>query len=88
MARRYAEIVKRRHVERDPDNAGYYAANYDHVPAHDRRVRRCDANRFRDGSAKRELLTYHDAYAYFARTYGWDVIGAIQVSDFEDPTPV
>ena len=36
---------------------------------------------------KRELLTYHDAYAYFARTYDWKVIGAIQVSDFEDPTP-
>ena len=37
--------------------------------------------------AKRKLLTYHDAYAYFGRDYGWDVIGAIQVSDFEDPTP-
>ena len=36
---------------------------------------------------KRELLTYHDAYAYFARDYDWNVIGAIQVSDFEDPTP-
>ena len=36
---------------------------------------------------RRVLLTYHDAYAYFARDYGWDVIGAIQVSDFEDPTP-
>ena len=37
--------------------------------------------------ARRKLLTYHDAYAYFARSYGWDVVGAIQVSDFEDPTP-
>jgi ABC-type Zn uptake system ZnuABC Zn-binding protein ZnuA len=37
--------------------------------------------------AKRKLLTYHDAYAYFGRDYGWDIIGAIQVSDFEDPTP-
>ena len=35
----------------------------------------------------RKLLTYHDAYAYFAEEYGWEVIGAIQVSDFEDPTP-
>ena len=34
----------------------------------------------------RKLLTYHDAYAYFGREYGWDIIGAIQVSDFEDPT--
>ncbi len=35
----------------------------------------------------KELLTYHDAYAYFAKTYGWTVIGAIQPQSFEDPTP-
>ena len=28
--------------------------------------------------AERKLLTYHDAYAYFAKDYGWTVIGAIQ----------
>lgn len=38
-------------------------------------------------SSRRTLLTYHDAYAYFSRDYGWDVIGAIQPSNFEDPTP-
>jgi len=26
----------------------------------------------------RELLTYHDSFPYFAREYGWQVIGAIQ----------
>ncbi|MGZ6791559.1 MAG: metal ABC transporter substrate-binding protein [Mycobacteriales bacterium] len=36
---------------------------------------------------KKELLTYHDAYAYFGRDYGWKVIGAVQPSNFEDPTP-
>lgn len=35
----------------------------------------------------RKLLTYHDAYAYFAETYGWEVVGAIQVSDFGEPRP-
>ena len=34
-----------------------------------------------------KLLTYHDAYAYFAETYGWEVIGAVQPKNFEDPTP-
>ena len=34
----------------------------------------------------RKLLTYHDAYAYFAATYGWTVIGAIQPSSFDEPT--
>ncbi len=28
----------------------------------------------------RQLLTYHDADAYFAETYDWDVIGAMQVA--------
>ena len=58
--------------ERDPDNADYYAANYDAFAALDRRAstRRCGRRSPRSPSAK--LLTYHDAYAYFAETYGWD----------------
>jgi len=32
-------------------------------------------------------VTYHDAYAYFADNYGWEVVGALQPSDFADPTP-
>jgi ABC-type Zn uptake system ZnuABC Zn-binding protein ZnuA len=31
--------------------------------------------------------TYHDAYAYFAAHYGYTVIGAIQPSSFDEPTP-
>jgi manganese/iron transport system substrate-binding protein len=35
----------------------------------------------------RKLLTYHDSFPYFAREYGWQIIGAIQPADFSDPTP-
>jgi hypothetical protein len=35
----------------------------------------------------RLLLTYHDAYAYFAEEYGWTVLGAVQPSSFDEPTP-
>jgi len=35
----------------------------------------------------RTLLTYHDAYAYFARHFGYEVIGAIQPQSFEEPSP-
>ncbi len=35
----------------------------------------------------RTLLTYHDAYAYFALRYGYEVIGAIQPQSFEEPSP-
>jgi ABC-type Zn uptake system ZnuABC Zn-binding protein ZnuA len=35
----------------------------------------------------RKLLTYHDSWAYFAPRYGMKVIGAIQPSDFGEPSP-
>lgn len=86
LARRYAEIVKDDMSTRDPANADYYAANYEAFSAliddFDVAMRATF-----ETVPKRALLTYHDAYAYFGVTYGWDIIGAIQVSDFEDPTP-
>ena len=86
-ALKYAAIIRDTLSERDPDNAAYFAANYEKFEAKvgefDKAMRASFATIPR---ARRKLLTYHDAYAYFARTYGWDVIGAIQVSDFEDPT--
>jgi ABC-type Zn uptake system ZnuABC Zn-binding protein ZnuA len=36
---------------------------------------------------ERNLLTYHDAYAYFARHFEYEVIGAIQPQSFEEPSP-
>ncbi|HWT21969.1 MAG TPA: metal ABC transporter substrate-binding protein [Solirubrobacteraceae bacterium] len=87
-ALQYARIVRDDLSARDPRNAAYYAANYAEFAALvgelDRAMRTSFATIPR---ANRKLLTYHDAYAYFGRTYGWDIIGAIQVSDFEDPTP-
>jgi ABC-type Zn uptake system ZnuABC Zn-binding protein ZnuA len=35
----------------------------------------------------RRLLTYHDSWPYFARRYGFQIIGAVQPSDFADPSP-
>lgn len=37
-------------------------------------------------ASNRRLLTYHDSFPYFAREYGWEVLGAIQPSDFSEPT--
>ncbi|MGI8439336.1 MAG: metal ABC transporter substrate-binding protein [Thermoleophilaceae bacterium] len=87
-AMKYAEIVRDDLSKRDPDNAGYYRGNYDRFAAlvgeFDGAMRKAFATL---PASRRKLLTYHDAYAYFARDYGWKVIGAIQVSDFEDPSP-
>ena len=88
FGRLYAEIVADDLSRRDPGNAGYYAEN---LRAFEAVVDELDAA-MRAAFAtipagQRKLLTYHDAYAYFAQSYGWEIIGAIQVSDFDDPTP-
>lgn len=83
----YARIVRTDLSKRDPANAAYYAANYGRFAG---QVARFDAAMRASfatiGARDRKLLTYHDAYAYFGRDYGWTVIGAIQPSDFEEPT--
>ena len=88
FAKRYAEIVGDTMAERDPDNAQTYRRNYDAFAAvvdeFDEAMRTSFATIAKD---KRKLLTYHDAYAYFAEDYDWEVIGAIQVADFGDPSP-
>jgi ABC-type Zn uptake system ZnuABC Zn-binding protein ZnuA len=85
---KYAAIMRDTFAERDPDNADYFKDNFDKFEAKvdefDKAMRASFATLPRE---RRKLLTYHDAYAYFAKSYDWDVIGAIQVSDFEDPTP-
>lgn len=88
LVRRYAEIVRDEVSAADPENAGAYSENFDRFAADLVQLEKAMFNDFLTlERADRKLLTYHDAYAYFARTYDWTVIGAIQVSDFEDPTP-
>ena len=85
---RYAEVVRDTLSETDPDNATYYAENFTAFATQATALSdalRADQETIPEG--QRELLTYHDAYAYFAKTYGWTVIGAIQPENFEDPTP-
>lgn len=88
LAKRYASIAAAAMQRADPANAGYYAANYASYSA---KIDELDALMTQATSTvpsvDRKLLTYHDAYAYFAVHYGYRVIGAIQVSDFEEPTP-
>jgi ABC-type Zn uptake system ZnuABC Zn-binding protein ZnuA len=87
-AAKYAEVIKDTLSEADPGNADYYQANYEAFAAQTQDLAdalRADQRTVPDGNLK--LLTYHDAYAYFARDFGWQVIGAVQPKNFEDPTP-
>ncbi|HSJ52010.1 MAG TPA: metal ABC transporter substrate-binding protein [Actinomycetota bacterium] len=86
-AKRFAEIVKDTVSELDPDNAARFEANYE---AFAERLDELDALVRQVTETvppeNRKLLTYHDSFPYFAREYGWTVIGAIQPADFAEPT--
>ena len=87
-AKHYAELVRDWFSEADPANAGSYGANESAFASRldqlDRLIRRGAAS---VPEANRKLLTYHDSWAYWAREYGFTVIGAVQASDFSDPSP-
>ena len=87
-AKRYAEIVKDTLAERDPANTEAYQANYDQLAAQIDEFSGAleEATRTVPEEA-RKLLTYHDSFPYFARDFGWTVIGAVQPADFSEPTP-
>jgi ABC-type Zn uptake system ZnuABC Zn-binding protein ZnuA len=84
----YARVVRDTLVRRDRANASSYEANYGAFSAMVSRLDTAMRQSFATiPQGDRRLLTYHDAYAYFAEEYGWQIVGALQVSDFEDPTP-
>ena len=86
LALRYSELVRDDLSGRDPAGAEAYAANQAAFAAVVDRLDRAMRTAFATVPEEdRVLLTYHDAYAYFARAYGWRVIGAIQVADFGEP---
>ena len=84
---KYAQKARDALTKADPGGAAEYRAN---TAAFVRKANDLAAAMRADQESlprpQRELLTYHDAYAYFARTFGWKVIGAIQPKNFEDPT--
>ncbi|MGI8985526.1 MAG: metal ABC transporter substrate-binding protein [Nocardioidaceae bacterium] len=84
----YAAVVRDALSEADPAGTKVYLANYEAFEAQAERLSaalRADQESVPEGD--KQLLTYHDAYAYFAQTYDWEVVGAIQPENFEDPTP-
>ena len=87
-AMRYATLVRDELAQVDPKNGTAYQENtakfLKNLESLDQAIK--------DGSGtippkNKRLLTYHDSWPYFARRYGFQVIGAVQPSDFADPSP-
>lgn len=82
----YAGAIRDAFAELDPEGKAAYDAGYEEFAT--------AANALRDAMTtasatvpRKDLLTYHDGYAYFAKDFGWRVLGAIQPSSFEEPSP-
>jgi ABC-type Zn uptake system ZnuABC Zn-binding protein ZnuA len=87
-AEKYAEVIRDTFIAQDPENADYYRRNY--AAFAEKATELSEAVKAASATLpeqRRRLLTYHDAYAYFAEDYDWQVIGAVQPEDFADPTP-
>ena len=84
---RYAELVHDQLAGMDPDNSAYYRDNLERFRARiekmDQAIRTAVAT---VPESNRKLLTYHDSWAYFATQYGMEVIGAVQPSNFSQPS--
>jgi len=87
LALRYAELIRDALTGLDPDGTDEFARNYvvlsDRITALDAAIREAVTTVPVDD---RQLLTYHDSWAYFAQRYGLRVVGAAEPSDFSEPS--
>jgi ABC-type Zn uptake system ZnuABC Zn-binding protein ZnuA len=88
LAQRYVERIRDVFSEQDPAGADEYRANAERylaeLQALDREIEALLAD---IPPAHRKLVTTHNAFAYFARRYGFEVIGAILSSEAREPSP-
>jgi ABC-type Zn uptake system ZnuABC Zn-binding protein ZnuA len=85
---RYATLIRDELIRLDPNNTSAYEAN---AAAFLKKLEILDQAILDSVKTipenNRRLLTYHDSWPYFARRYGFQIIGAVQPSDFSDPSP-
>ncbi len=73
--------------EEDPEGATTYTANRDaYLDALDTLHAQVQAAVDTIPESARSLVTYHDAWTYFARDYGLEYETAVQPTDFTDPS--
>ena len=86
-AEAYAKLAAQQLTALDPTGKDYYETNLKNylqrLDELDKVTRKVVAS---IPPQNRKLLTYHDSWAYWSREYGFEVIGAIQPSDFKEPS--
>jgi ABC-type Zn uptake system ZnuABC Zn-binding protein ZnuA len=84
----YAALIRDELVRIDPDNKTAYEQNAsDYLKRLESLDHAIQQSVETIPKNNRRLLTYHDSWPYFARRYSFEIIGAVQPSDFSDPSP-
>ena len=87
LATKYAELIRDQLIAAYPTGAAQFRANATaYISLLNRLNTAVQAAIDTIPPKNRVLLTYHDSFAYFAKHYGMRVIGAIQPSDFAEPS--
>ena len=87
MVLSYATVIRDALAKADPANIETYDKNYVALSVIASNLDEAMTTASATVPAnQRKLLTYHDAYAYFAVRYQYSVIGAMQPQSFEEPT--
>jgi manganese/iron transport system substrate-binding protein len=88
LARKYVDKMRDALIALDGAGKQYYA---DRAKAYDDQLVKLDAEVKAQiatiPSARRKLVTSHDAFPYFAKAYGLEVLGFAQIEPGKDPTP-
>jgi manganese/iron transport system substrate-binding protein len=84
---RYVLIIRDALSETDPANAAFYAANAD---AYIGEINAVDAWGMAEVATipaeRRKLITFHDAFPYFAQHYGLELVGVVLKSPGREPS--
>ncbi len=87
LAIEYADLIRDELVKLDADNAYYYNDNFEKLKV---RLEDLDSRIFDAVDTippgNRKLLTYHDSFPFFGSRYGFEIVGAVQPSDFTEPS--
>ena len=88
LARKYVEKIRDALIALDADGRQYYT---DRAKTYDEQLVKLDSDVKAQiatiPAARRKLVTSHDAFPYYAKAYGLEIVGFAQPEPGKDPTP-
>jgi len=86
LAIQQVETIRDALIARDPDHAAVYRENADQTIAELKKLD-ADFQALSKTLPNRKLITFHDAFVYFADRYDFDLVGVFQPFPGREPSP-